>query len=205
MKTPMRRFREWTARFDQLDCVTMPQSGRLALIYRDGLKRVWQAVLLTAAVGWGIVASIAGVPSSMVIAIGGGIVLVFLLTAGPRRIQLSDQVLVQAAGRAALDLGTERAPGWWRVRGPQAGALARDLRRLNRMSWPLPVGVDRALAREEQLIAAAGPELQPYLRPVLTAVEGYEPQVVPSQAPAEGELWPLLDSRPANDKPRRQS
>lgn len=194
----MRTFLAWIHRFDELVHVSLPwRPGATFLVYRSGWARLQQIALAVAAAGWYVGAFGLGLDEGLTMAVGGLIVLAFLLGVKPRRIRLIDRLLVEAASWAAMHLGTERKPGWWRIRGPVAGALGRDLRRLSRLPWPLPTGADLAVAREEQVIAAAGPELRVYLQPILTAHEGYEPTSIEAQpgrieSAETGQQWPVL-------------
>lgn len=194
----MRTFLAWIHRLDELVFVLLPwRPGATFLVYRSGWSRVRQIVLAVAAAGWYVGAFGLGVDTAFAMAVGAVLILVFVLGTKPRPIRLADRLLVEAVSRAALQLGTERKPGWWRIRGPVAGALGRDLRDLSRLPWPLPTGADPAVAREEQVIAAAGPELRAFLQPILTAHEGYEPTSIEVESAQTGsdqasQQWPVL-------------
>lgn len=194
----MRTFLAWIHRLDELVFVSLPwRPGATFLVYRSGWARLRQIALAVAAAGWYVGAFIGRLDAGFTMSVGGLLVLAFLLGAKPRRIRLMDRLLIEAASRAAIQLGTERKPGFWRIRGPVAGALGRDLRRLNQLPWPLPTGADLAVAREEQVIAASGAELRAFLQPILTAHVGYEPtgiEAQPGQAESAepGQQWPVL-------------
>ncbi len=75
---------------------------------------------------------------------------------------LTDPVLAQAAVRAARTLGAESQPGRWRIRGPQATELGRELIRLHAMRTPPGPG-DYDQRREAALLNAAAPVLRPFI------------------------------------------
>ncbi|MCE1174039.1 MAG: hypothetical protein LWW77_05450 [Propionibacteriales bacterium] len=123
----------------------------------------------------------------------------------------TDRCIAPAVARAAQDLGIQTGPREWRVTGAPAVELAtevvtlRDLPSPTRPDGAYPTAVDR----ERADIAAAGPILRRYLRPVLTASEhGNEPLVIADDAPslAPGDPWPLLNSgAPQWGQPERRS
>jgi hypothetical protein len=111
----------------------------------------------------------------------------------------TDRCVAPAVAKAAQDLGIQTGTREWRLAGTPAAELAaelialRDLPSPKRPDGAYPTAVDH----ERADIAAAGPILRRYLRPVLTAAEhGNEPLAIADDAPplAPGDPWPLLNS-----------
>jgi hypothetical protein len=123
----------------------------------------------------------------------------------------TERCVAPALARAAEALGTQTGTREWLITGEPAVALGAELSHLQQL--PSPTRPDGAyptpLDIERQHLAAAGPILRQYLRPVLTAREhGNEPLgVIDDSAPlAPGDPWPLLDSgAPQWTQPRRGS
>ena len=123
------------------------------------------------------------------------IVLTNLVRFASRKVLLTDPVLADAAARAAVALGTETKPGRWQIKGRDARSLGPELVRLH--NWrTLTTSGSGYLQREQTLIAAAKPCLQPYLRPevepVRPEVRSYEPGQPWPVLPAEHPTWPIL-------------
>lgn len=113
------------------------------------------------------------------------------------RLALTDPVLAEGAARAALALGTEVKPGTWRITGPQARVLNRELRRLH--NWWTPQTGDAAVtaaAREQRLLAEANPDLRAFLAPTRLSPPELEPRVADVRSHADGEPWPVLGDGP---------
>jgi hypothetical protein len=119
---------------------------------------------------------------------------------------LTDPVLAQAAVRAARTLGAESQPGRWRIRGPQATELGRELIRLHAMRTPPGPG-DYDQRREAALLNAAAPVLRPFMhrsaaggRP-LAALDASDLEPAGEGVRHEpGAPWPLL-SEPEEEWP----
>jgi len=114
-----------------------------------------------------------------------------------QRVALTDPVLADAMTRAAVALGREVKPGMWRISGPQAQALHRELTRLH--NWWTPTtgnALARSAAREQALLAEAKPELRAFMTPTLPAPREVEPRVADVRSHEDGEPWPVLPAEP---------
>jgi hypothetical protein len=166
----------------------------------------------------GVVISLAVVAATFALVITWPIIMLPLMLLFAQVVRLlpvggtwTDGCVAPAVARAAEDLGTQTRTYEWRIAGAPAAALGAELISLQK----LPSATRRDGARptavddERSYIAAAGPALRRYLRPVLTAGEhGNEPLgMVDDAAPlASGAPWPVLESGdPTWDQPRRRA
>ncbi|PKQ31463.1 MAG: hypothetical protein CVT62_08730 [Actinobacteria bacterium HGW-Actinobacteria-2] len=164
----------------------------------------------------GVVISLAAVAAVFALAIAWPIIILPLMLLFAQVIRLlpvggtwTDGCVASAVARAAEDLGTQTGKYERRIVGAPAAALGAELIRLQRLPSATRRDGARPTADDERLhIAAAGPVLRRYLRPVLTAGEhGNEPLgMVDVAAPlAPGAPWPVLESgNPTWDQPRRR-
>ena len=125
-----------------------------------------------------------------------GLGLLVLLSFYEPREYLSDRALTEGARDAAHELGVEIKPGRWRIEGPLALPLGRELRRLNRgLAASATEGLGAA-ERERRIIAEAAGPLRSFLRPALSdPASGYEPLLVERTERVDGDPWPMMPNQ----------
>lgn len=113
-----------------------------------------------------------------------------------KRVALTDQVLGDAAVAAASALGTWKHDQSWRVTGPAADSIGRDLVRLHNW-WTAGTGMYADPVRERALLDAAHPPLKGFMRPTLVPDRRgdalAEPVSVDALPHQPGQPWPTLD------------
>jgi len=128
------------------------------------------------------------------LSIGFGVLM--LLSFYEPREYLGDRTLAAGAGRIAAELGVEVRPGRWRIEGPLALPLGRELRRLNRGLAASATEGFSAAERESRIIAEASDPLRQFLRPALSdPASGYEPLLVERAERADGDPWPMMPNQ----------
>lgn len=119
-----------------------------------------------------------------------------------QRLLLTDQVLGDAAARAATALGRRARDGSWWITGAAAEAIGPDLVRLHTWQTPGSSGYRDPL-RERSLLDAARPALRGFMRPTILPATDWDPIVEPdtieSRQPEQlssdglaGPTWPVL-------------
>jgi hypothetical protein len=195
--TPMNRLLAWLKLPHRLEVrlgdTSLSGTRQVFVRLRTRRVRIFYVALATG-LGAAVVAMLAGGWRGSFVA---PLVLAVVVSEGltSKRHQLVDELLAQAATRAALDLGREVRPGRWRIEGEQAKAIGLELHRLNQWRPVLDTAAGSVAAQREALLSssAVGP-LRDYLRPSLAAAaSNAEPLHVEVASHIDGDPWPTLD------------
>lgn len=164
--------------------------ARVSLRFQRGWHRIALGAASAALIGWGAWALFGEAESQPVLVFP--VLLIIGLVPRRQALVLTDEVLAQAAARAAVGLGHQVKQGEWRLEGGAAYAIGAELLRLNKLPTPPSAasGVARLQYRESFLLQAATGPLCAYLLPVLTAPA--EPVVLNPASHRPGDPWPVL-------------
>jgi|GEM_PF-1752249 len=110
---------------------------------------------------------------------------------------LGSKDLGKLARAAAEELEGPHQEGSWQITGPQAGALARELGRLNAGLAQVSAvpGLSMEMAKQAWLGENLTPELASNLPAPNKASTGVEPQTVEVEPYVEGDPWPTMEPR----------